>query len=333
LLEAEQELALFNSAKGAQERALALDIIKRRVVTNPIEAEQKQLDLLKFGDDNAKKQQDLQDRVHSAQEGVADATRGVRDALRGVADAQRAVVRAEQGVEDATYRVRDAHDRVTEAAEKRKRVSLDASEQIKADIDKEQEALLQVVSSLERAVANGQVLPEDTEKWVGKLQAAADKMNGPVSAAVDNLANKVKALDLNAGAIGSGSFAPSSFLSSSFTGPRSTDEQRLFLEASGSYTGPISAADRKKLHDLNVPGFATGGFVPGPLGLPSLAIVHGGEQVLTPQQQRDRAGNGGQVVQVHQENHFHGGDTPTTADLEYANRALGWRLSQTGRSG
>ena len=31
-------------------------------------------------------------------------------------------------------------------------------------------------------------------------------------------------------------------------------------------------------------GFATGGTVPGPLGAPQLAVVHGGEQVLTPQQ-------------------------------------------------
>ena len=35
----------------------------------------------------------------------------------------------------------------------------------------------------------------------------------------------------------------------------------------------------------SVLGFATGGTVPGPLGAPQLAIVHGGERVLTPQQQ------------------------------------------------
>lgn len=33
------------------------------------------------------------------------------------------------------------------------------------------------------------------------------------------------------------------------------------------------------LHKLHVPGFATGGIVPGPIGAPQLAIVHGGETI------------------------------------------------------
>jgi hypothetical protein len=39
--------------------------------------------------------------------------------------------------------------------------------------------------------------------------------------------------------------------------------------------------------------FATGGTVPGPRGAPQAAIVHGGEKVLTPGQQRDGGGGGG----------------------------------------
>lgn len=34
-----------------------------------------------------------------------------------------------------------------------------------------------------------------------------------------------------------------------------------------------------------IPGFATGGMVPGPIGMPRLAVVHGGEEVRTPEQQ------------------------------------------------
>lgn len=45
----------------------------------------------------------------------------------------------------------------------------------------------------------------------------------------------------------------------------------------------------------SAPGFATGGFVPGPPGQPMMAVVHGGEQVLTPQQQQQRGGGGGNV--------------------------------------
>jgi len=37
--------------------------------------------------------------------------------------------------------------------------------------------------------------------------------------------------------------------------------------------------------------YALGGFVDGPVGAPQLAIVHGGERVLTPEQQA--AGGGG----------------------------------------
>lgn len=43
-----------------------------------------------------------------------------------------------------------------------------------------------------------------------------------------------------------------------------------------------------------LPGFATGGIVPGPVGAPMLAVVHGGEEVRTPGQQR--AGGGGNIV-------------------------------------
>ena len=39
----------------------------------------------------------------------------------------------------------------------------------------------------------------------------------------------------------------------------------------------------------HIPGFATGGIVPGQLGSPQLAIVHGGEQVIP----RNRAGTNG----------------------------------------
>jgi hypothetical protein len=44
--------------------------------------------------------------------------------------------------------------------------------------------------------------------------------------------------------------------------------------------------------------FATGGTVPGPKGSPQAAIVHGGEQILTPAQQRDGGGGGGGATTV-----------------------------------
>ena len=51
---------------------------------------------------------------------------------------------------------------------------------------------------------------------------------------------------------------------------------------------------REGLMNQEMMGFASGGIVPGPLGAPSMAIVHGGEEVLTPAQR----GGGSQTLTV-----------------------------------
>ena len=43
--------------------------------------------------------------------------------------------------------------------------------------------------------------------------------------------------------------------------------------------GPVGAA-ADVVRELDIPGFATGGVVPGPIGAPTLAVVHGGETVI-----------------------------------------------------
>ncbi len=40
-----------------------------------------------------------------------------------------------------------------------------------------------------------------------------------------------------------------------------------------------------------VPTYDLGGIIPGPIGIPVLAMVHGGEEVLTPSQRQERSGN------------------------------------------
>lgn len=47
---------------------------------------------------------------------------------------------------------------------------------------------------------------------------------------------------------------------------------------------------------LRLPGFAAGGIVPGAPGAPQLAVVHGGENVQTPAQQRAGGGGGAGIV-------------------------------------
>ena len=58
---------------------------------------------------------------------------------------------------------------------------------------------------------------------------------------------------------------------------------------------PIIAALNRFGQGLGIPGFAHGGTVEGPVGRPQLAVVHGGEQVLTPAQQN---GGGGAAVNL-----------------------------------
>ena len=70
------------------------------------------------------------------------------------------------------------------------------------------------------------------------------------------------------------------------------------------------------LNTFTLPGFANGGVVPGPTGRPRLAVVHGGEEVMTAS---DRRGNGAGVVQ--QTNYFQidGATSPMATAEEVVN--------------
>lgn len=56
--------------------------------------------------------------------------------------------------------------------------------------------------------------------------------------------------------------------------------------------GPLPSLDIPEitLNTPNLPRFASGGVVPGPLGAPVLAVVHGGEEVLTQEERAARTG-------------------------------------------
>lgn len=64
-------------------------------------------------------------------------------------------------------------------------------------------------------------------------------------------------------------------------------------------TGAVSSFGRSFVNNLSIggrlrlPSFQSGGIVGGPSGAPQLAVVHGGERVLTKQQQRGGGGFGG----------------------------------------
>ena len=63
-------------------------------------------------------------------------------------------------------------------------------------------------------------------------------------------------------------------------------------DALGNWKGGLQGF-ANTAHALHIPGFATGGIVSNvPFGAATLAVVHGGERVLTPQQQRSSGGDG-----------------------------------------
>jgi hypothetical protein len=66
-----------------------------------------------------------------------------------------------------------------------------------------------------------------------------------------------------------------------------TDEQRAALLAQIA-EGIIAARGAKSSGKPGLPGYDGGGVVPGPVGRPQVAVVHGGEEVLTPEQRRER---------------------------------------------
>jgi hypothetical protein len=69
-------------------------------------------------------------------------------------------------------------------------------------------------------------------------------------------------------------------------------------------------------------GFADGGWVPGPVGAPRAAVVHGGELVLNPQQLSTLGG-----ITITGDMHFHG-----VRDVGTFQRQLGDYLDKIGRT-
>lgn len=79
-------------------------------------------------------------------------------------------------------------------------------------------------------------------------------------------------------------------------------------------------------HFPHLDHFATGGIVGGPVGMAKLAIVHGGEQVLTPAQRRTRertSGGGGRMQTI---NFIVDGKVLTSVLVDHANRSGGINL-------
>ena len=65
--------------------------------------------------------------------------------------------------------------------------------------------------------------------------------------------------------------------------------------AINSLSSRVSSVTRR-IRNIRLPGFATGGMVGGATGAPQLAVVHGGERIQTPAQQRGGGGDASGTV-------------------------------------
>lgn len=316
LARAEQNLATFEGPIGQEERSLKADELNRRVVTTPAEEDQKQLDILQNQQDNAQKQQELQDAVINGQ-------KSVRDALRQVQDSYTNIGKAENAVQDATQKVSDAEDKLKEAINKRQQLAQTAATNMQKDYLDIQKAGIQAVTAIgnDTSASNGQI-----KDWTTLLDGVL-KQYAPQSDLFKNTDQYYKMIEGHQNTIATNQ---QKALNNEGAGPNGT---RFYVNPLNNSSVPPLGPQTPDNSDFfsrtgtpPVQNFDGGGIVGGPTGRPQFAIVHGGERVLTPQQQNAWGG-----VTIQQTNHFNGNDSPSSTDLEYANRALGWQLARSGR--
>jgi hypothetical protein len=300
LQDAQEDLADFNSAEEANIRGLEREQILRRRITTAEEARQKEIDLYRFDQRTAQEQERLN-------EGVSQ---------------------AERAVEDSTRRVADAHQDVADAAEERAAREKDYAAEIrKAQLDVDAAAL----GVLETYIKSANEL--------GTNSAAAKALREQLEGIATLIGPDTPLGQLILGTTNVGQLTPAQAqaLSGQFGTPVSqsdidstrrtfgdaaADHQRWIAIENGTWTGPISPQDVAKMKEWGVPGFANGGIVPGPIGVPRLAVVHGGEEISP----RPRG-----HMSIVQNNTFVGGEVPTTTQLDAQNRKLGIRVALAGR--
>lgn len=194
---------------------------------------------------------------------------------------------AEQGLFDTVHKNIDAHFAYQQAQLDLAKASKDAKDakykdasanlQLKEAMDKAANAAVQL--AVQQAAVKGETLTADQQNaiYVRTLQNLVNHLapNSPLRKELQGYIDELNAIPAS----------KSTTLALKFRG--------INAVAKGTATGHGNLS------------FDEGGMVPGPTGAAVPATVHGGEMVLTPDQQKALASNGsaGQVVEYHQ--HFH----------------------------
>jgi len=200
---------------------------------------------------------------------------------------QGGIADAEEGVQKAAEGVRDAQQDVADANRQRRDQQVEAAAQIAEAERGVNDAVLGIVD------AYAQVVAKEGEASLGALA---------LKGAIDQVRTSAAGIS-----------------------PALVDALARLATAQAGTANPNRVGNVFTEHG-RIAGFATGGVVAGPVGAPRLAVVHGGEEVLTPAQ---RATGGG--ISVSQNVTFVGGDIPTVTQLDAASRKLAIRVRNLGR--
>lgn len=333
LADAQAKLAEFDNPTSSTIRALErTQIVRRRVVT-PADVRQKEIDLLNFDQSHADTRTNLLQSVAHAVEGVG---------------------KAEQGVADSTQKVADAQGKVSVATAARKKVQVDALNSIQGLERKAEEAALSAGATFANWADQAKPGEDVLKSMLTTLGDIAKAAGDPgLAASLGNIAKSIVTSAAGMGHLG-GRIQHGGFGHGRPGGPdtgrtpadavyiysRLNPQLRAQIDANRapltqsdiidiieSHVGPtdprLGPAQVDFLHRLGVPGFALGGLANWPVGQPGLAVVHGGERVQTPAQQRDAA------VTVNQTNNYNGGP-PKPEDQQWNNIQLGWIIACRG---
>jgi hypothetical protein len=270
-----------------------------------------------------------------------DATEAHADAVRELQDARQELAEFESGGE---RRIRELE---REQIVRRKVTTSDEARQKEIDLlrfdeqaGEERERLQDGIRTAEERVQDAAEGVEDAQRDV--LEANKDRERQQVEAAqkITEAEREVEraALDIAAayvdivaeqGAASQSALIYRDALTQAEPVLRRLIDLTAFLKAvQGATPGPAPLPTREQALDIarnkvGVGAFQTGGIVPG-VG-PQLAVVHGGEQILTAEQQRQGA------VSINQSVTFVGGEIPSVTQLDALNRKTAIRVRNLGR--
>lgn len=242
---------------GAEGDAIGIQqALERRAIEEEI-AREKSATEAQFEDEDRRVQQQRQreddaERVQDLRSAAEERKAEIEAAAEEAAAAERAALKETIAAENESYSERRA---ALESALDERQAAIESGSQ---------EAIQALAEELVRA-------GELTEEELGKLTTAAGRIGKEVGTAFAYGIRK---------------------------GTQDVSEAEGFLGLFGgggdgaAATGGSRGSTNRSMMQRDIPGFALGGVVPGPIGAPTLAVVHGGETITPPGQ----AGDGVTIV-------------------------------------